>query len=78
LGRGRGPVKGTRERNERADQSTYIHVWKCHDKTHYLVQLIYTNKNKLCRVKRWVGNKSPSELGIIKLTFDLVIVSIKE
>jgi hypothetical protein len=26
LGRGRGPVKGTRERNERADQSTYIHV----------------------------------------------------
>jgi hypothetical protein len=23
----------------------HIHVWKCHNETHYFVQLVYANKN---------------------------------
>jgi hypothetical protein len=31
----------------------YMHVWECHNETHYFVQLIYTNKNYDVSWVRW-------------------------
>jgi hypothetical protein len=39
----------------------FIHVWKCHNKTHYFVQFIYTNKKIQ---KQGVIPKKRKEIGV--------------
>jgi hypothetical protein len=39
---------------------SYVHVWKCHNETHYFVQLIYANK---------VSEKNLTTVGNIRIYF---------